>query len=165
MNRLDVEDLYRTYGSLVKRRAQGILRDEQEALDVMQEVFVRVVKNIEAFRKDASPATWLYRITTNLCLNRIRDGKRRQDKHEHFGLEAPTKVGAGHTERLAIIRMLERVPPKLAQPALYYFLDGLSHREVAELLGLPRRTVTNRIKKFEEMAKHYLPSDGARHSG
>jgi len=54
-----------------------LLRDEQAALDAMQEVFIRALRAGSEFRSDASPMTWLYRITTNYCLNAIRDNARR----------------------------------------------------------------------------------------
>ena len=75
IDRGELEALYRSYGALVKRRARGILGDEQEAQDAMQEVFVRVIAAMGEFRGQSQPSTWLYRITTNLCLNRIRDSR------------------------------------------------------------------------------------------
>src|SRR3954454_2212716 len=80
INRAEIEELYRRYGALVRRRARSILSDEHEAQDAMQEVFVRVIAAMAEFRGQSQPSTWLYRITTNLCLNRIRDNRRRRDR-------------------------------------------------------------------------------------
>ena len=156
MDRAEVEQLYRQYGSLVLRRARSILRNEDEAMDVMQEVFVRVIRNIDAFRGDASPTTWLYRITTNLCLNRIRDRKRQRQKLEAEGPPATDSSGGGHGARIDIYRVLEFMPAKAAEPALFHYVDGMSHREIAELLGIPRRTVSNRIKVFDKLAREHF---------
>ena len=123
---------------------------------MMQEVFVRVIRNIDDFREDASPTTWLYRITTNLCLNQIRDRKRQQEKLRRKGALPAVDTSNTQDARLAVLRLLETVPLKAAEPALYHYVDGLSHQEVASLLGLPRRTVTNRIKKFDTVARAYL---------
>mgnify|MGYP001796784050 CR=1 FL=1 len=71
-----IEALYRQYGPLVLGRAVRLLGNQQAADDALQEVFVRVVRGYDAFRKDASPVTWLYRITTNYCLNVLRVGPR-----------------------------------------------------------------------------------------
>jgi RNA polymerase sigma-70 factor (ECF subfamily) len=79
-----IEELYARYGAMVRRRARAILGEEQSALDAMQEVFVRALSERESYRGDASPVTWLYRITTNLCLNRVRD--RARQRHRRFAL-------------------------------------------------------------------------------
>ena len=77
-----IEALYRQYGSLVLGRARRLLGNDQAADDALQEVFVRVVRGYDAFRRDASPVTWLYRITTNYCLNLLRDSARRERRFD-----------------------------------------------------------------------------------
>jgi RNA polymerase sigma factor (sigma-70 family) len=73
---IDVDALYQKYGPMVLRRCRRILGDDDEALDVMQEVFVRVWTHRETL--DVSyPSSLLFRIATNLSLNRLRDRKRR----------------------------------------------------------------------------------------
>lgn len=74
-----IDQLYRRYGPVVLRRARAILGDEEQARDLVQEVFVQVLEKKGGFRGEASPMTWIYRITTNLCLNRLRDGLRRDE--------------------------------------------------------------------------------------
>jgi len=69
---MNVETLYRTYGPMVLRRCRRLLRDEDRALDAMQDVFVRVLKNQDRL-KATYPSSLLYRIATNVCLNHIRD--------------------------------------------------------------------------------------------
>ena len=72
----DVDGLARSYGPMVLRRCRRLLRDEDEAMDACQDVFVRLLERRD--RLDARyPSSLLYRIATNLCLNRIRDRRRR----------------------------------------------------------------------------------------
>src|ERR1051325_3881026 len=75
-----VADLYQRYGPLVFRRARTLLGNEEAAWDVVREVFVRTLRARADFRHQASPATWLYRITTNYCFNLLRDGARQRGK-------------------------------------------------------------------------------------
>jgi len=72
---MDIEDLYNRYGPMVIRRCRHLLKDEDEALDVAQDVFVRRLKRKEGVSDVSYPSSLLYRIATNLCLNRIRDSK------------------------------------------------------------------------------------------
>jgi RNA polymerase sigma-70 factor (ECF subfamily) len=71
-----VEALYRRYGAMVLRRCRSMLRDEERALDAMQEVFVQVLRRKDRLRADY-PSSLLYRIATNTCLNALRAAKRR----------------------------------------------------------------------------------------
>ena len=71
----EVEAIYRRYGPMVVRRCRRLLRDEDEALDVAQEVFVRVVKH-RGRLDHRYPSSLLFRIATNLSLNRLRDRRR-----------------------------------------------------------------------------------------
>ena len=69
---MNVDQLYRRYGPMVIRRCTQLLRDEEQALDAAQDVFVRLMERQDRL-KDDYPSSLLYRMATNLCLNRIRD--------------------------------------------------------------------------------------------
>ena len=74
---VDLDALYRTYAPMVLRRARRFF-DAQEAEEVVHEVFLRAVEKAHTFRAEASPSTWLYQMTTNHCLNRLRNSQRRR---------------------------------------------------------------------------------------
>src|SRR5438270_7817578 len=81
------EQLVRAYDQSVLRLAMNLLRSPEDARDVYQEAFLRVYRNIHAFRFDCSFHTWLYRIVTNICLDQLR--KRKVRKEESTVLETP----------------------------------------------------------------------------
>src|SRR3989440_11318722 len=66
------EQLVRTYDQSVLRLAINLLRSPEDARDVYQEAFLRVYRNLHAFRFDCSFHTWLYRIVSNICLDQLR---------------------------------------------------------------------------------------------
>ena len=74
------EQLVRAYDHSVLRLAVNLLRSQEDAQDVYQEAFLRVYKNIHAFRFDCSFHTWLYRIVTNICLDHLRKKKVRKEE-------------------------------------------------------------------------------------
>jgi RNA polymerase sigma-70 factor (ECF subfamily) len=74
------ERLVRTYDRSVLRVAMNLLRSPEEARDVYQEAFLKVYKNLQAFRFDCSFHTWLYRIVTNICLDHLRRRKVRNEE-------------------------------------------------------------------------------------
>ena len=74
------ETLVRAYDQNVLRIAMNLLRSPEDARDVYQEAFLRVYKNLHAFRFDCSFHTWLYRIVTNICLDHLRKRKVRREE-------------------------------------------------------------------------------------
>ncbi|RMG14381.1 MAG: sigma-70 family RNA polymerase sigma factor [Deltaproteobacteria bacterium] len=153
METAEVEALYRRYGPSVRRRARRILGRDDLADDAVQEVFVRVLKRWDSFRGQSSPMTWLYRITTNLCLNHLRDSARRTQILAERPPDAPASDGDPTERRLTVAELLAQVPEGLREIAVYYYVDQMSQAEIAELLGVSRRTVGNRLAAFHEAVR------------
>lgn len=147
-------ELYRVYGPLVLRRARAMLGDEQAARDAAHDVFVKVLGALGEFKNEASPVTWLYRVTTNHCLNVLR-GRLRRPEVAHDGHDAPLgdEDEVSVDERLTLTAVLARVPEHLREIAVYYYLDQMSHEEIAQLMGVSRRTVGNRLTEFHAAAR------------
>lgn len=150
MDRATIESLYRTYGPVVLRRARMLLGDDQAALDAMQEVFVRALRSGSDFRSDASPMTWLYRITTNYCLNAIRDAARRTELLRDRIPEERHPVSP--MDRQIALELLAGVPEDVAIVALHYFVDEMRQEEIAEHLAVSRRYVRERLDAFRTAA-------------
>jgi len=148
-----VGDLYEKYSRLVHRRALRFF-PENEAEEVTHEVFIQVMEKIDTFRAEASPATWLYRITTNHCLNRLRNlGRRRELWRERAVDILPSDTTNPEQEAKVMLRQLwEEIPKDLLQIAVYYHVDGLTHSEIARILGTSRRTVGNRLDELSRLA-------------
>lgn len=165
LSRKEVEALFRTYGPLVRRRAYSILSNEAAADDATQEVFMKVLARLDDFRGESQPSTWLYRITTNLCLNKIRDDRRHRDKLEEIGvgrqanLNAERPATGGPEARLALQVLLHALPAELAEVAVYYHVDGMEQEEIAGMLGVARRTIGYRLERFREEARKHLGLD------
>jgi len=147
----EVGELFRLHGAMVYRRAFRLLGRKEDADEATQEVFIRVMRSMSEFEGRSSVTTWLYQVTTNYCLNLIRDrGRRRQLFHENVAtpslLEPNQRTSA--TDQLFLRRLLAEADEQQARAAVYVYLDGLSHEEAAELLGVSKRTVGNLIDRF-----------------
>jgi RNA polymerase sigma-70 factor (ECF subfamily) len=137
---------------MVLRRARAILGEEQAAKDILQEVFIRVLHGAAAFRGESSPATWLYRMTTNLCLNQLRDRARRSEILAARWVKDATFEDAPES-RMTVSRVLSGLPEELREIAIYYFVDQMNQEEIAEILQVSRRTVGYRLEQFRELAQ------------
>lgn len=153
MNLAPIEELYRRHGAMVLRRARRILGEEEAARDAMQEVFVKVMRDRESFRGESSPVTWLYKVTTNLCLNKIRDASRRRALLAQSAPVEPAASAPAPEERAGIAAFLATLPDELREIAVYYFVDEMNQDEIAEIVGVSRRTVGNRLDEFRVAAR------------
>jgi RNA polymerase sigma-70 factor, ECF subfamily len=151
----EVAQLFSKYGAQVYRRAYRLLGNAADADEATQEIFVRVVRTAEKFRGDAQPSTWLYQIATNYCLKLIRDRKRQAElSKEHLSDPEENEARRATSEEFVQFRkLLKGADPQQAEAAIYVYVDGMSHDEAAELLGVSRRTVGNLLERFSAWAK------------
>lgn len=148
----DVEDLCHRYGSMVLRRCQHLLGNAEEARDACQDVFVRLVQHRS--RLDGRyPSSLLYRMATNVCLNRIRDRGRRPVTDEEVQLAqiaVAEEPEAGSMARLLLARLFNRHPESSRTMAVLHFVDGLTLEQVAEETGMSVSGVRKRLRKLRE---------------
>jgi RNA polymerase sigma-70 factor (ECF subfamily) len=156
---LDVEGLCQRYGPMVLRRCRQLLRDEDDAMDACQDVFVRLLRRRE--RLDARyPSSLLYRIATNLCLNRIRDRGHRATTADEALLEriaSAEEPGAASEARLLLDRLFGKHPESSRTIAVLHHLDGLSLEQVAEVVGLSVSGVRRRLRGLRHTLREMVP--------
>jgi RNA polymerase sigma-70 factor (ECF subfamily) len=152
-----LDDLFRRYSSGVIRRAGAILGDRDAAKDVMQEVFLRALKARAEFSSAASPIAWLYRVTTNICLKRLRDSARHRRILSTLLPPAPLLTEQPVDSALTVRALMRHVPANLQEIAIYYFVDHMSQDEIALMVGLPRRTVGYRLEQFRTRVFALVP--------
>lgn len=146
-----VAELYRRHGPAIYARCRKLLRDDALAEDATQETFIRVVKHLD----DAPPddaLKWIYRIATNYCLNELRNARRRPEPMDTLP-DRPGPDAEAHLADRGLARALvERSPEKCRTVAWLYHVDGLEQQEVADTLGISRRTVVTRLQEFHAFA-------------
>lgn len=153
LSALDIEAAYRAHGHLVLRRAKALLGDESEAQEVLQEVFITLLREPEVYGGRAAMTTWLYRVTTNMCLNRMRNDKTRQRLLDEHVAPAVHEAHQESADTLAAARQfLDRMPEDLARVTIFYSVDGMTHQEIAEVMGCSRRQVGNLLERARAWA-------------
>jgi RNA polymerase sigma-70 factor (ECF subfamily) len=146
----DLDALYRAHAPTVFRRARRVLGSEADAHEIVQDVFMSLYQNPEQFAGKSSVATFLYGVTTHACLNRLRNQRNRQRL-----LSEQVAPAAGDTSRplspedLSLLHdSLRRMPEELAQVAVLYCVDGLTHEDIAQVLDCSRRHVGDLLERF-----------------
>jgi RNA polymerase sigma-70 factor (ECF subfamily) len=160
MDKDQVRRLYEQYGSWIFNRAKGLLRNEEEAWEAVQDVFLKVLEVGDKFRGESSPWTWLYRITTNHCLNLIRSRKAWHKVEDNLtrqqlalSLEAGASQASVLIDRQSFVKLLQGEDEMTQKILFAYFADELTQEEIGTLFQISRKTVYKRLKKFLDKAR------------
>ncbi|MBI5528904.1 MAG: sigma-70 family RNA polymerase sigma factor [Deltaproteobacteria bacterium] len=151
---IDVAEFYRRYGPMVLRRCRRLLCDEQEAQSAMQDVFVNLLQNQDRLTGEA-PSSLLYRMATNVCLNKIRAAGRRR---ELAGDEVLVQIACADDESRSLARaVLDAIfggeTESTRAMAVMHYVDGMTFQEVAREVGMSVSGVRKRLRLLSERVK------------
>jgi RNA polymerase sigma-70 factor, ECF subfamily len=159
------ERLVKTYESMVYRTAFRFLGQEADALDVTQEVFIRVHKSLSKFRGDSSLSTWIYAITANLSKNALRSKKNRGklqvlapasekgqandwlEKSSESESHWASRLTESHEFQKDFQKALDRLPVDYKEAVVLRDLEDLDYEKIAEILKTGLGTVKSRIAR------------------
>jgi RNA polymerase sigma-70 factor (ECF subfamily) len=153
MHALDVEATYRRHGHSVLRRARALMGNEEDARELLQEVFVSLVDHPGQFEGRSDVATWLYSATTHSCLNRLRNERTRRRLLDERAAMSLSGSGDNPEHKTLLRQLLLRLPNELAEVAVYRYLDGMTHEEIAQLIGCSRRHVGDLLVRLHALAE------------
>ena len=168
---------------LMDRHQKGLFRfvftyipDKSVAFDLTQEAFARAYLNIGNFRPTAKFATWLYRITLNLCRDYVRSRAYRNASHtistdqpiegseERRQLasvqQAPDRQAQMREELRALERAISELPAELRDPLVMTTLEGRSHKETGELLGISPKAVEMKVYRARKLLSKIMQKMG-----
>jgi RNA polymerase sigma-70 factor (ECF subfamily) len=150
--RIDTETTYRRYGPMVLRRCRRLLRDEDKARDAMHDVFVQLMRHEERLSSEGT-SSLLFRIATNVCLNRIRSERRRPEDADEERLHRIAGTGdleAGTAARRLLGRLFGEEPESTRLIAVLHLYDEMTLEEVAEVVGMSVSGVRKRLRRLRE---------------
>lgn len=147
-----VEVLYAKYGPTIYARCRRLLRNHVVAEDATQDVFMKVLKHIASAPSENAVLPWIHRITTNHCLNVLRDAKRQAEPVEHLPDLIDDEFEDTVLARDFASHVLDNSPDALRTPAMLYHAKGMDQSKVAAALGVSRRTVLYRLAAFSREA-------------
>jgi RNA polymerase sigma-70 factor (ECF subfamily) len=135
------------------------LRDTEAARDATQEVFRKAMSSPDKLSNPDTALPFIYRVATNHCLNERRNAGRRAET-ELDDLDLPAEH-ASFPQRRLVQRVLSRFDVKTQSIAVGVLVDGMEHDEVADALGISRKTVSRKLARFLEHARKYLERSAA----
>jgi RNA polymerase sigma-70 factor (ECF subfamily) len=148
--------------------ALRLVGNAADAEDLLQEIFLAAHRKLDTFRGESALGTWLYRLATNLCLDhlRSRSGRSRQVTDaldDEAGLMDTSSVTLAEqtVTRMDLERALARLPEGCRAAFVLHDIEGLEHREVAEVLGVAEGTSKSQVHKAR-LKLRVLLAEGSR---
>lgn len=151
-SQLTIEALYAKYGPTIYARCRRLLKDTAAAEDATQDIFVKLMRHLEAAPSEEAVLPWIHRIVTNHCLNVLRDTRRRATPVEELPEIVDDDFEDSVVTKNFAQKVLESAPEAIKAPAVLYHGKGMDQSRVAEALGCSRRTVLYRLSEFTRRA-------------
>ncbi|MEM7200778.1 MAG: RNA polymerase sigma factor [Planctomycetota bacterium] len=156
--------LHRVFGDRVFRICLGVLGQHADAEDAAQEVLLRILEGAGSFAGRSRFSTWVFRLTVNHCLNRRKQRRLgltklpEEDSDEPISsARSPLQEAAAAEERVELHAALARLRPRHRVALVLRELEGLSYREMAEVLQVPVGTVMSRLARARQELLRRLP--------
>jgi RNA polymerase sigma-70 factor (ECF subfamily) len=156
LDRMAFSKLYEAYAPMVYRRCVFLLKDDAEAKDMVQNVFLRVYEHIDSLDL-SQPSSLLWNTATRLCLNRIRDKKRRGldvDSSELLLTIACAEEDDGVEARGLLAKIFSKEQESTRTIATLHYVDGMTLEETAETVGLSVSGVRKRLRTLQAKIKN-----------
>ncbi|MEP6859627.1 MAG: sigma-70 family RNA polymerase sigma factor [Deltaproteobacteria bacterium] len=146
---VDPHSYYCTYGPMVLRRCRKLLGDDHTARDAMHDVFVHILSRADELDHQA-PSSLLFKVATNVCLNRLRARKRRPEDGDALLVEIAerTDPAARSAARAALDTLFRNEPDDTALIAVLHLHDRMTLEEVAAEVGMSVSGVRKRLAKL-----------------
>jgi len=157
----DIEALYDQYGAILFHRCRSILKNDEDANDAVQETFARVIRTWTTFRSESSPLTWMYRISTNYCLNQLRNRSGRSQKREQHrdaivgdGVSLPRTSAWEDAD--TVRGLLANEDEQTQRIVLHLYFDDMTREQAARLVGISVPTLRKRLQAFFGRARKQM---------
>jgi RNA polymerase sigma-70 factor (ECF subfamily) len=151
---INIEEYYKKYGPMVYRRCLSLLKNEDEAGDAMQDVFVKLLRYKKSL-EHKYPSSLLFTIATNICLNKIKLGKREADQEVEDLLYSIASYNEGEKKVIAeeyLDKIFKDDSLNIREIAVMFYIDRMKLKEISDLLGISVSGVRKRLDKIKKIA-------------
>ena len=157
-----IEQISQQYRASIYKICLGYAKDGQEAEDLLQETLVNIWKGLDSFKSAANIKTWIYRITVNTCLLSLRKKKVRTislDQVQESKFVIRPFSGELNEDFARLHRFIQQLPEKDRIIILLY-LEELSHKEIAKVVGITANNVGVRINRIKKILSNKFSTHG-----
>jgi RNA polymerase sigma-70 factor (ECF subfamily) len=157
------ETIYRAHAGRLYSVACRVLGNPTDAEDLLQEIFLAAHRKLDTFRGESALGTWLYRLAMNLCLDHLRSRTTRSGQmtdalDDEYGLDdsGSRRLAERTVAKMDLERAMAQLPEGCRTAFVLHDVEGLEHREVAEILGIAEGTSKSQVHKARTRIRMYL---------
>jgi RNA polymerase sigma-70 factor (ECF subfamily) len=167
------EALMRKYEKQIFSFVIRMVRNEEVAIDLTQDFFIKVFTVLEKYNFDYKFSTWAYRICYNMVIDHIRKNQAQVHSLDDDSISSKDMLSSENVTRddgfknlsreetrVYIWKIVEHIPHKFRELILLRYIQDLKYDEIAEITALPVGTIKNRIFKAKEILKQEMEKDG-----
>jgi len=152
-------NLYQKYVQAMYNVVVRMVNHSEDAEDVIQEVFVKVFRNLHAFQGESTLGAWIKRITVNTTLNFIRKEKRNLSVELADGIEIPDIVEEIDTAKYSMAKIhyaIKQLPERCRVVLSLYLIEGYQHQEIAQILDITASTSKTQYRRGRQLLQEIL---------
>jgi len=151
------KELYQMFAGMMFSLCLRYADNEDEAKDNLQEGFIRVFRKIKQYRFEGSFEGWMRKIMVNISLQKYRDRLKMNPVYEleRVGEQAPETASDLVTEK-DLLQMISELPPRYRLVFNMYAVEGYSHKEISEMLGITEGTSKSNLSRAREILQNKL---------
>ncbi|WP_254794172.1 RNA polymerase sigma factor [Fibrobacter sp. UWOV1] len=154
--------LWQAHSANVLNLAFRMMKDRDEAEDILMDVFVQAPKAVQGFRGESALGTWLYRLTVNACLMKLRAQKRHRElEEEKLDVIIEEVLGKDdakneHFDAELLEKGLAELPAETRSMLWLKDAEDLDVKDLAEIYGMPEGTIKARLSRARHFVRDYL---------
>lgn len=158
-----LEEFYYRTSTSVYGFALSVLKNAQDAEDVMHDLYLQVWSGAGSYRAAGKPMAWVMTITRNLCLQKLREYRKRSDIPQE---DWETYIGGNDKmspeDKLILSECLKHLSDAERQVVVLYAVSGFKHREIAKLLEMPLSTVLSKYNRAMKKLRKFMEENNGK---
>lgn len=149
----EITRLVEEYSDMVLRVAFTYMKNIADAEDIVQEIWLKIVKSYPSFQNDEHEKAWIIRVTINLCKNRLKSVwySRSEPLYDNIAVFSP--------EEGYVLEAVFQIPLKYRRIIFLYYYEGYSIREISNILGIKEATISSQLQRGRQRLKSKLKED------
>lgn len=165
--------IYEEHKSMVYNLCLNYLKNKEDAEEIVQDVFIKVFEKLDSFKGESSLKTWVYRITINLCKDKIKSRSRKKrgflfggifnadEQLEHLSIEFnhPGVLLEDKEALEALFNVIDQLPPNQKTAILLRSTEHLSIKEIAEVMNMSEKAVESLLSRAKKSLKEIKTKD------
>lgn len=154
--------LFESYSGPLSRVCRRYIQNEEDARDVFQEGFIKIFRSLDTFRHQSSLETWMTRIMINSALSHLRSKKLKFSENvsdlPDFGEDDSTPDKYMDLDTNSVMECVKRLPGGYRTVLNLYVMDGYSHKDIAQMLGISENTSKTQLLKARKKVRELFES-------